>query len=146
MKLERNYLTSDEINYIVTSLETVDDEFGKFILKYALIGQLLIKDVDWDKFENCNEMYDYIMEEQSKEDNTLGDLLYEVENAYVIDDILNKENSLEKVVERFLNGIENKIEEYGKSIDAESLKGLIGELKNLEVENEEVKKELNIGE
>ena len=36
MKLKRNYLTSDEINYVVNSLEAVDDEFSKVILKYAL--------------------------------------------------------------------------------------------------------------
>ena len=135
MKLERNYLTSDEINYILNSLDGVDDEFSKEILKIALIGQMLIEDVNWDEYETCNDMYDAIVAEGI-------DLTMEVRNFYMIDDILYKENSLEKVVERFLNGIESKIEEYGKSIDAESLKGLIGELKNLEVENEEIKKEL----
>ena len=135
MKLKRNYLTSDEISYIVNSLGAVDGEFDRLILKYALIGQMLVDEVDWDKFETCNDMYDYIMEEQSKEDNTLGDLLYEVENAYVIDDILNKENSLEKVVERFLNGLNDKIDEYAKKVDLESLKGLIGELEELKVED-----------
>lgn len=132
MKLERNYLLSEEIRHILNSLDGIDDEFSKEILKKAFVGQMLIKDVNWEEYETCNDVYDAIIADGI-------DLEVEVKNFYVIDDILCKENSLEKVVEKFLNGIESKIEEYGKSIDAESLKGLIGELKELQIENDEVK-------
>lgn len=134
MKLTRNYLTSDEISYIINSLEAIDGEYSREIVKKALIIQMLIDDVDWNQYESCNDMYDVYMAQDDI------DIECDVKNYYIIDEILQKENSLEKVVERFLNGLSDKIDEYGKSVDLESLKGMLGELKKLEDggENEEL--------
>lgn len=131
MKLKRNYLTSDEISYIINSLDAIDSEYSREIVKKALAAQILIDDVDWNQYETCNDMYDALMEQNDI------DIEFDVKNYYVIDEILQKENSLEKVVERFLNGLNEKIDEYGKSVDLESLKGMLGELKKLEDGNNE---------
>lgn len=133
MKLKRNYLTSDEISYIINSLEAIDGEYSREIVKKALIIQILIDDVDWNQYESCNDMYDAYMAQDDI------DIEFDVKNYCIIDEILQKENSLEKVVERFLNGLNKKIDEYGKSVDLESLKGMLGELKKLEDgDNEEL--------
>lgn len=133
MKLTRNYLTSDEISYIINSLEAIDGEYSREIVKKALIIQILIDDVDWNQYESCNDMYDAYMAQDDI------DIEFDVKNYCIIDEILQKENSLEKVVERFLNGLNEKIDEYGKSVDLESLKGMLGELKKLENgDNEEL--------
>lgn len=128
MTFKRNYLTSDELIYILNRIGAATDEFSKEILKVSAAAQILIEDEDWTQYELCNDVYDKVMSEDIN-------LYSEVKNYYVIDEILKKENSLEKVVERFLSGIESKIDEYGKQIDLESLKGLVGELKNLEGED-----------
>lgn len=125
MTLEKNYLTNDELRYIINGLEDIDNEYDREIVKVASVIQILIKDVDWDKYDTCNEMYDAYMAQDDVDIET------DVKNYYKIDEILNKENSLEKIVERFLNGLSDKIDEYGKSVDLESLKGMLGELKKI---------------
>lgn len=142
MKLEKNYLTNDELRYIINGLEDIDNEYDREIIKVALVIQILIKDVDWDKYNTCNEMYDAYMAQDDV------DIENDVKNYYKIDEILNKENSLEKIVERFLNGLSDKIDEYSKTVDVTQLEGLLGELKKLSdgdgIENEEVLKEIKI--
>ena len=130
MELKRKYLTSDELTYVINSVEAATDDFSKEILKVALVAQILVEGEDWDKYELCNDIYDKMMEQDDI------DLTYDVKNFYVIEDVLSKNNSIEKVVERFLDGINTKLDEYAKLVDTESLKGLLGELKELQGEEE----------
>lgn len=142
MTLEKNYLTNDELHYIINGLEDIDNEYDREIVKVALAIQILIKDIDWGKYKTCNEMYDAYIAQDDVNIET------DVKNYYKIDEILNKENSLEKIVERFLNGLNDKIDEYSKTVDVTQLEGLLGELKKLSdgdgIENEEVLKEIKI--
>lgn len=138
MKLrDKRFLTSDELTYVINGVENGTDEFSKEILKVALVAQIVIEDVNWDEYETCNDIYDVVMEEESKEDGFC--LAIDIENYYAIDEILRREHSVEKTVERFLYGLNKKIDEYAKRIDVGQLEGLLNELKNLEVENEEAK-------
>ena len=134
MKFKRDYLTSDDLTYILNNLDAVEDEFSKEILKVALTAQILIEDGDWDSYNNCNDIYDKIVSE--------GINFYDkVKNYYVIDEIIRKQNSVEKVVERFLDGLNQKIDEYSKLIDLSQMETLIGELKKLGSEDKEEEKE-----
>lgn len=134
---DKRFLTSDELTYVINGVENGTDEFSKEILKVALVAQIVIEDVNWDEYETCNDIYDAVMEEESKENGFC--LAIDIENYYEIDEILRREHSVEKTVERFLYGLNKKIDEYAKRIDVSQLEGLLNELKNLEVENEEVK-------
>lgn len=134
MTFKRNYLTSDDLTYILNTLDAVEDEFSREILKVALTAQILIEDEDWDSYNNCNDMYDKIVSE--------GINFYDkVKNYYVIDEIIRKQNSVEKVVERFLDGLNQKIDEYSKLIDLSQMETLVGELKKLGGEEKEEEKE-----
>ena len=130
LKLKRQYLTSDELTHVINSVEAATDEFSKEILKVALVAQILVEGEDWDKYEVCNDIYDKMMEQ----DDICLDC--DVKNFYVIDEIIKNNNSLEKVVGRFLNDISAKIDDYAKLVDTESLKGLLVELKELQKEDE----------
>ena len=130
MTFKRNYLTSDDLTYILNSLEAVEDEFSREILKVALTAQILIDDEDWESYETCNDMYDKVMSEGI-------DMYAKITNYYMIDEVLEKKNSLEKVVERFLDGLNSKIDEYAKSVDLAQMENLLGELKGLSGEDKE---------
>ena len=134
MKLRDNkFLTSDELSYIVNGVANATDEFSKEILKVALTAQIVVEDVDWSKYDTCNDIYDYMMQEFSKYDYKEGveDFCISIYNYGAIDTILERENSVEKTVEKFLNGLNDKIDEYSKTVDVTQLEGLLGELKKL---------------
>ena len=159
MKIRDNkFLTSDELSYIVNGVANATDEFSKEILKVALTAQIVVEDVDWSKYDTCNDIYDYMMQEFSKYDykveenerEGVEDFCISIYNYGAIDTILERENSVEKTVERFLNGLNDKIDEYSKTVDITQLEGLLGELKKLGdgdgIENEEVLKEIKEGQ
>ena len=126
---DKKFLTSDELSYIIRSMSSATDEFSKEILKVALVAQIVIDDVNWEEYDTCNDMYDAIMDSDVD--------LYEIKNYLEIDEIIRKENSLEKVVERFLDGLNQKIDEYAKSVDLTQMEGLLNEFKNISGGSEE---------
>lgn len=135
---DKKFLTNDELRYVLNGVRNATDEFSKEILKVGLTAQIVIEDVNWDEYETCNEMYDAVME------NDID--LYELKNYYIIDEILKKENSVEKVVERFLNELSDKIDEYSKSVDLTQMEGLLNEFKKIAGGSEEEIQELKVEE
>lgn len=135
---DKKFLTNDELRYVLNGVRSATDEFSKEILKVGLTAQIVIEDVNWDDYETCNDMYDAVME------NDIN--LYELKNYYMIDEILKKENSVEKVVERFLNELSDKIDEYSKSVDLTQMEGLLNEFKKIAGGSEEEIKEIKVEE
>lgn len=142
---DKKFLTSDELTYVLNAVQMATDEFSKEILKVALVAQIVIDDVDWNAvdengnaiYETCNDIYDAVMAEEAVNEDFK--LRYDVVNFWQIDDILDRETRVDKVIANFLNELGAKIDEYAKTVDLGQLKGLLNELKNLEVENEEAK-------
>ena len=120
---DKKFLTNDELRYVLSGVQSGTDEFSKEMLKVGLVAQIIIEDVNWDEYDTCNDVYDAVME------NDID--LYELKNYYIIDEILKKENSVEKVVERFLNELSDKIDEYSKSVDLTQMEGLVNEFKKV---------------
>ena len=135
---DKKFLTNDELRYVLSGVQSATDEFSKEILKVGLTAQIVIEDVNWDEYETCNDMYDAVME------NDID--LYEIKNYYIIDEIIKKENSVEKVVERFLNELSDKIDEYSKSVDLTQMEGLLNEFKKIAGGSEEEIKEIKVEE
>lgn len=122
----RKYLTSEEINYIINEMLNRDNAFEREIVKVGMVAQLLVKDLG--KFEDCNGVYDYVME------NNI-DLEKNIVNYSIIDKLVDKELGIDKFMKEFLISFDEKINESMKNLD---LNGAIKELKELAEENKEV--------
>lgn len=125
LKLKRDYLTSVEIEYIVTQILQTESAYDKEILQIGLVAQILLESMPED-FTSCAQIYDYLLE--NKVD--LGSL---VVNYYMIDKIYEEETSVSNTVAKFLEGFASKIEEYAKSVDMASLQNIVDQMKELNI-------------
>lgn len=125
LKLKRDYLTSVEIEYIVTQILQTESAYDKEILQIGLVAQILLESMPED-FTSCAQIYDYLLE--NKVD--LGSL---VVNYYMIDKIYEEETSVSNTVAKFLEGFASKIEEYAKSVDMASLQNIVDQMKELTI-------------
>jgi hypothetical protein len=123
----RKYLTSYEIGFIVNEMLNKDNAVEREIVKVGLVAQLTVKDLVEltdeafkEKFEDCNGVYDYIMEK--------GIDLTKIVNYNDIDRLVNEELGVNKVIRDFVVEFENKI---SKSLEGLDLNKAIGELKEL---------------
>lgn len=123
MKLKRNYLTSEEINAIIGEVVTRQTSFARRLVSLALVAQMLIEDLP--HFDTCDDIYDYLMENEI-------DLYESVINIYDIDECVAEELGTSNVVKNFLNEMEIKLDELGKSIDTENMTTLIEQIKEMQ--------------
>lgn len=120
MKIVRDYLTSDEISFIVKSILEKESAIEREIVKVGLVAQLVCEDID--NYENCNDIYDMVVS-----DSKLN--FAEIINNYnIIDKIIAQETSVEKILKDFVNSINEKLDKSIKDID---LNGAIAQLKEL---------------
>ena len=129
MKLTRNYLKSDEIAYITNNMIIANDEFDRQLIKYGLIGKMLIGLDELGVDDDCvlNEIYNIMVENAIDVDK-------EVVNIGLVDRIVDKELGTAKVVENVLNDVIAQINESMANID---LKSMLVELNNLQKNNEQ---------
>lgn len=129
MKLTRNYLKSDEIAYITNNMIIANDEFDRQIIKYGLIGKILIGLDELGVDDDCvlNEIYNIMVENAIDVDK-------EVVNIGLVDRIVDKELGTAKVVENVLNDVIAQINESMANIN---LKSMLVELNNLQKNNEQ---------
>lgn len=125
LKLKRNYLTSVEIEYIVTQILQCESAYDKEILQIGLVAQILLESLPED-FTSCAQIYDYLLENEV-------DLETLVSNYYMIDKIYEEETSVSNTVAKFLEGFASKIEEYAKTVDMSSLQNIVDQMKELSI-------------
>lgn len=125
LKLKRDYLTSVEIEYIVTQILQCESAYDKEILQIGLVAQILLESLPED-FTSCAQIYDYLLENEV-------DLETLVSNYYMIDKIYEEETSVSNTVAKFLEGFASKIEEYAKTVDMASLQNIVDQMKELGV-------------
>lgn len=120
MKIVRDYLTSDEISFIVKSILEKESAIEREVVKVGLVAQLVCEDIG--KYESCNDIYDMVVS-----DSKLN--FAEIINNYnIIDKIIAQETSAEKILKDFVNSINEKLDKSMKDID---LNSAIAQLKEL---------------
>jgi len=122
MKLERNYLTADEIGVVVNAMLSKDNEYERQMAKYGVVAQLLnlveVKD-DMD----CSDMYTELIK------NGI-DLDTQVINLYLVDKIVDKELGVAKTVGAILSGVIEQADEALKGIDPKAMLVELNNIKN----------------
>lgn len=127
MKFTRNYLTSEELGFIINAMLEKETALEREIVKVGLVTQILAEDLG--EFEDCNDVYDKVVA-----DNTI-DLNAIVDNYNIIDKIVSEELSVTNVIRDFVKDINEKLDKMG-DID---LNGSIAQLKEL-IEKQEQEK------
>lgn len=125
LKLKRDYLTSVEIEYVVTQILQTESAYDKEILQIGLVAQILLETLPED-FTSCAQIYDYLLENEV-------DLETLVSNYSMIDRIYAEETSVSNTVAKFLEGFASKIEEYAKTVDMASLQNVVDQMKELSI-------------
>jgi hypothetical protein len=121
MKLERNYLTADEIGVVVNAMLSKDNEYERQMAKYGVVAQLLNL-VEVKDGMDCSDMYTELVK------NGI-DLDTQVINLYLVDKIVDKEFGVAKTVGAILSGVIEQADEALKSIDP---KAMLVELQKLQ--------------
>lgn len=127
MKITRNYLTSDELGFIVNSMLEKETALEREIVKIGLVAQILCDDLG--EFEDCNNIYDKVIA-----DNTIN-FSSIVNNYDIIDKIVTEELSVTNVIKDFVKDINEKLDKMG-DID---LNGAIAQLKEITEKQEQEK-------
>ena len=129
MKIVRDYLTSDELGFIVNSMLEKNNALDREIVKVGLVAQLLAEDIG--EFEDCNDVYDKVVA-----NNTIN-LSAIVNNYDIIDKIVAEELGVNKIVKDFIADINKRLDEM-ENIDLESAINQLKEI-NEKSENQEKK-------
>ena len=114
----KKYLTSDEISYVVNEMVQRKNAVEREIVKVGMVAQLVIKDLG--EYENCNDIYDYIMEK--------GVDLTKIVNYNDIDKFVNEELGVNKIIADF---VEDFTKNISKSLEGLDLNGAIAQLKEI---------------
>lgn len=123
----RKYLTSYEIGFIVNEMLNKDNAVEREIVKVGLVAQLTVKDLVEltdeafkEKFEDCNSVYDYVMEK--------GIDLTKIVNYEALDRLYNEEVGVNKIIKDFVDDFKNEI---SKSLEGINLNEAVSQLREL---------------
>ena len=119
MKIIRDYLKSDELNFIVNAMLEKDNALDREIVKVGLVAQLLGEDIG--EFNDCNEVYDKVVA-----DSTIN-LSAIVNNYDIIDKLVAEELGVNNILKGFVDSINERLDKMG-DID---LNGAIKQLKEI---------------
>ena len=112
MKIVRDYLTSEELNFIVNSMLEKETALDREIVKVGLVAQLLGDDLG--EFNDCNDVYDKVVADSKINLSAI------VNNYDVIDKLVAEELGVNKIIKDFINDISVKIENSIKNLDINS--------------------------
>ena len=128
MRIVRDYLTSQELGFIIDAMLEKDNALDREVVKVGLVAQLLAEDIG--DFEDCNDVYDKVVA-----DDTIN-LSAIVNNYDVIDKLVAEELGVNKIVKDFVKDINAKLDKLG-DID---LNNVISQLKEItDKEEKEIK-------
>ena len=119
MKIVRDYLTSEELIYIVDSMLKIESAVGREVIKVGLVAQFVCEDIG--EFESCNDIYDKVVSDSTLNFSAI------INNYDTIDKMIAQETSVEKILKDFVDSINKKLESM-KDID---LNSVITQLKDL---------------
>ena len=120
MKIVRDYLTSEELQYIVNSMLEKNNAIEREIVKIGMIAQFLCEDIG--EFESCNDIYDIVIADSKYNFSEI------IRNYDTIDKLYAQETSIEKILKEFVDSVNKKIDKSMKDFD---LNNFISQLKEL---------------
>lgn len=120
MKIVRDYLTSDEIDYITSAMIEKSNAYEREMVKDGLIAQLVCEDIG--EYDSCEKYYDEYIKEPTANFKEI------IRNYDVLDKIVVEEIGIKKVIEEFTNNLNEKLDNATKNID---LNGAISQLKEI---------------
>ena len=113
----KKFLTSNEIMEVVNELTKVENgelvhktAVERYILKVGMVAQIVLDDMD--KFKDCNEIYDYVVENDI-------DFEMEVNNYYMIDVLVKEELSATNVIRDFVKYMEVSMKDLPNTLNLE---------------------------
>lgn len=112
MKIVRDYLTSEELIYIIDSMLKVDSAIEREIIKIGMVAQFVCEDIG--EFENCNDVYDKVVADSKLNFSEI------INNYNTIDKLVAQETSVEKILKDFVDSINKKLDKSMKDIDLNS--------------------------
>ena len=120
MKIVRDYLTSQELEYIVNAMLEKDNAVEREIVKVGLVAQLVCEEIG--DFDDCNDIYDKVVTDSKLNFSAI------INNYDVIDKLYAEETGINKILKDFVNNINEKLDESIKNLD---LNGIIKQLKEI---------------
>ena len=123
----KKYLTSIEIMFIINEMNKHEDSVTREVVKIALVAQYTLKDLDKENFEDCNEIYDYVVKngiDLKKNIFNYQDLENIAKTEFGLDTfiknfIISSSEEIKKSIENVdVNEVINKINEYSESKEA----------------------------
>ena len=113
----KKFLTSNEIMEVVNELTKAENgelvhktAIERYILKVGMVAQIVLDDMD--KFKDCNEIYDYVVENDI-------DFDMEVNNYYMIDVLVKEELSTTNVIRDFVKSMEVFMKDLPNTLNLE---------------------------
>ena len=113
----KKFLTSTEIMEVVNELTKTENgelvhktAIERYILKVGMVAQIVLDDMD--KFKDCNEIYDYVVENDI-------DFEMEVNNYYMIDVLVKEELSATNVIRDFVKYMEVSMKDLPNTLNLE---------------------------
>ena len=119
MKVTRDYLTSEELSFIVNAMLEKESAVDREIVKVGLVAQLLTEDIG--EFDDCNDVYDKVVADDTINFSKI------VNNYDIIDKLVAEELGINKIIKGFIIDINKRLDEIEK-ID---LEGAIKQLKDI---------------
>ena len=120
MKIVRDYLTSQEINYIVNAMLEKDNAIEREVVKVALVAQLVCEDLG--DFEDCNDIYDKVVADPKLNFGAI------INNYDIINKLVAEEMGVNQILKDFVYNINLKLNEVAENMD---LNGAIKQLKEI---------------
>ena len=112
MKIIRDYLTSEELAFIINAMLEKDSALDREVVKVGLVAQLLAEDIG--EFNDCNDVYDKVVA-----DDTIN--LSKIVNNYdVIDKIVAEELGVNNIIKDFVASINQKLDNAMQNVNLDS--------------------------
>jgi hypothetical protein len=127
MKVVRDYLTSQELNYIVNAMLEKKTALEREVVKVALVAQLVCEEIG--DFDDCNDVYDKVVADSKINFSEI------INNYNIIDKIYAEETGINKILKDFVDNINIKLDNATKNMD---LNGAINQLKEIANSHNEI--------
>ena len=120
MKIVRDYLTSEELSFIINAMLEKDNALDREVVKVGLVAQLLAEDIG--EFNDCNDVYDKVVADDTINFSKI------VNNYNVIDKLVAEELGVNNVIKEFVASINQKLDNAMQNVN---LDNAIKQLKEL---------------
>ena len=120
MKIVRDYLTSTEIGYIISTMLEKESAIEREVVKVALVAQLVCEDIGY--FNECNDIYDKVLADSKLNFSSI------INNYDIIDKLYAEETGINNIIKDFVNDVNKKLDDATKNMD---LNSAIAQLKEI---------------